>query len=74
MTPPVDTRAKGRAQAVAGLQASGGPYVVNWDSIARDNENFLVMGDPFHTYEDEVEKFLDDVSKLPPQEPSPGEE
>jgi len=58
--PPANTRASGRAQAVAFFQSRSGeiPYVINWDSIACDSRDFLVMGDPFQTYNEEVEKFL----------------
>jgi len=58
--PPANTRASGRARAVAFFQSSacGIPYVINWDSIARDSRDFLVMGNPFETYNDEVERFL----------------
>jgi proteasome accessory factor A len=58
--PPANTRASGRAQAVAFFQSNGGglPYVINWDSIACDSRDFLVMGDPFQTYDEEVRRFL----------------
>ncbi|PYJ93373.1 MAG: hypothetical protein DME62_09095, partial [Verrucomicrobia bacterium] len=58
--PPANTRASGRGQAVAFFQSSGGelPYVINWDSIACDSRDFLVMGDPFQTYDEEVRSFL----------------
>jgi hypothetical protein len=56
--PPGNTRACGRAQAVAWFQNSDQPYVINWDSIACDNRDFLVMGNPFEVYTDEVAKFL----------------
>src|SRR6266550_1459520 len=56
--PPANTRAFGRAQAVAYFQDRHQPYVINWDSIAHDSRDFLVMGDPFETYNDEVDKFL----------------
>jgi proteasome accessory factor A len=58
--PPANTRASGRARAVAFFQshACGIPYVINWDSIACDSRDFLVMSDPFQTYNDEVERFL----------------
>ena len=58
--PPANTRASGRARAVAFFQSSacGIPYVINWDSIACDSRDFLVMGNPFETYNDEVERFL----------------
>jgi proteasome accessory factor A len=56
--PPANTRACGRAQAVAWFQKSDQPYVINWDSIACDNRDFLVMGNPFEVYSEEVGKFL----------------
>jgi proteasome accessory factor A len=56
--PPSNTRAAGRAQAVAWFQKNEQPYVINWDSIACDNRDFLVMGNPFEIYTDEVERFL----------------
>ena len=56
--PPANTRAAGRARAVASFQKRDQPYVINWDSIACDSRDFLVMGDPFKTYNDEVDKFL----------------
>jgi len=43
---------------VAFFQNCNSPYVINWDSIACDNRDFLVMGDPFQTYNEEVECFL----------------
>jgi hypothetical protein len=57
-TPPPNTRACGRARAVAHFQERNEPYVINWDSIAHDSRDFLVMGDPFETYSSEVDKFL----------------
>ena len=56
--PPGNTRALGRAQAVAWFQKGEQPYVINWDSIACDNRDFLVMGNPFEVYTEEVGKFL----------------
>ncbi len=56
--PPANTRAAGRARAVAFFQNSNLPYVINWDSIACDSRDCLVMGDPFETYDREVERFL----------------
>jgi proteasome accessory factor A len=57
-TPPADTRASGRAQAVAAFRKDKRPYVINWDSIACESHDFLVMGDPFQTYVDEVNQFI----------------
>src|SRR5467141_2931754 len=56
--PPANTRASGRARAVAFFQDCNSPYVINRDSIACDNRDFLVMGDPFQTYNEEVDQFL----------------
>jgi proteasome accessory factor A len=56
--PPTNTRAAGRAAAVAALQDSERPYVINWDSVATDNRDFLGMGDPFHDYREEVARFV----------------
>jgi proteasome accessory factor A len=56
--PPADTRASGRARAVNAFCRDKRPYVINWDSIACESHDFLVMGDPFQTYVDEVEKFV----------------
>lgn len=56
---PANTRAHGRGKAVAYFQEhSARPYVINWDSIALENQNYLMMPDPFDTYEAAVEKFL----------------
>src|SRR6476620_8199591 len=56
--PPANTRASGRARAVTFFQNCNFPYVINWDSIACDSRDFLVMGNPFETYNDEVDRFL----------------
>jgi proteasome accessory factor A len=56
--PPSNTRAAGRARAVAAFQERDLSYVINWDSITCDNRDFLVMGDPFNTYIEDVERFL----------------
>jgi proteasome accessory factor A len=56
--PPADTRASGRAHAVNAFCRDKRPYVINWDSIACESHDFLVMGDPFQTYIDEVEQFV----------------
>lgn len=63
--PPENTRASGRARAVAYFQKHHHPYVINWDSVACDSRDFLVMGDPFHDYHDEVEEFLHRSDFLP---------
>jgi proteasome accessory factor A len=57
-TPPADTRARGRGLAVEAFRKGGEPYVINWDSLATESRDFLVMGDPFRTYTEEVERFV----------------
>ncbi len=66
--PPANTRAAGRALAVAHFQKSERPYVINWDSIAYDSRDFLVMSDPFETYEHEVTEFLSAKRGVHPDE------
>ncbi|HEY2711823.1 MAG TPA: proteasome accessory factor PafA2 family protein [Chthoniobacterales bacterium] len=56
--PPADTRAAGRARAVAAFRKERRPYVINWDSIACESHDFLVMGDPFQTYVEKVDEFV----------------
>jgi proteasome accessory factor A len=56
--PPGATRAKGRSKAIARFQEKHLPYIVNWDSIALDSQDYLAMPDPFRTYEEEVDFFL----------------
>ena len=56
--PPANTRAHGRGKAVAYFQEHPLPYVINWDSIALENQNYLMMPDPFENYEREVAEFL----------------
>ncbi len=65
LTPPANTRASGRARAVAYFQQRHHPYVINWDSIACDSRDFLVMGDPFNDYNEEVARFLSRAGSAP---------
>jgi proteasome accessory factor A len=67
MVPPGDTRAAGRSKAVAWFQNHHEPYVINWDSVACESHDFLVMGDPFQTYEMEIARFLDQKRSAPRQ-------
>src|ERR1700759_2062617 len=57
-TPPQNTRAKGRSHAVAQFQKRNLPYIINWDSIALESQDYLPMPDPFNAYDDEVNFFL----------------
>ncbi|MGH8095428.1 MAG: proteasome accessory factor PafA2 family protein, partial [Chthoniobacterales bacterium] len=68
-TPPCDTRASGRAHAVAAFRKEKRPYVINWDSIACESHDFLVMGDPFQTYVDEIEQFIQTRRRANPAAP-----
>ena len=61
--PPANTRAAGRAQAIACFQKRTQPYVINWDSVALEGRDFLLMGDPFQTYIDEVGRFLEQTER-----------
>jgi proteasome accessory factor A len=56
--PPSDTRAHGRGRAVAFFQSNSLPYLINWDSVAFENHNYLMMPDPFETYEEDVARFV----------------
>ncbi len=60
--PPHDSRAIGRSRAVSFFRDSLLPYVVNWDSIACGQE-ILIMGDPFHTYLEEVNEFINELGQ-----------
>jgi hypothetical protein len=44
---PANTRAQGRGRAVEFFQKAKVPYLINWDSVALENHNFLLMPDPF---------------------------
>jgi proteasome accessory factor A len=56
--PPANTRAHGRGQAVAFFQKHNLPYLINWDSVAFENHNYLMMPDPFETYAEAVAHFV----------------
>ena len=56
--PPANTRAFGRGRAINHFQQSGQPYLINWDSIAIETNRYLMMPDPFDTYEPEVDVFV----------------
>jgi proteasome accessory factor A len=70
MNPPTNTRASGRSRAVAEFQSGDQGYVINWDSVASDSRDFLVMGDPFEDYVDDVQRFLAHVSARPSLPPT----
>src|ERR1700752_2661117 len=57
-TAPSNTRAAGRSRAVALFQKKNLPYIINWDSIALESQDYLSMPDPFKTYSDAVDIFL----------------
>ena len=61
--PPSNTRAAGRARAVEFFQKRGSPFVINWDSITAQGRDSVVMGDPFHTYREETEAFLEGLAR-----------
>jgi hypothetical protein len=43
---------------VALFQKKNLPYIINWDSIALESQDYLSMPDPFKTYTDAVDIFL----------------
>ena len=56
--PPSNTRAAARGIAVRHLRDRTASYIINWDSIAVENKDPLVMGNPFHSYQSEVAQLL----------------
>jgi proteasome accessory factor A len=58
--PPSNTRAQARGIAVRYLRDQSSSYIINWDSIAVENKDPLVMGNPFHPYRNEVAQLLSD--------------
>ncbi len=68
-TPPVDTRARGRGEAVGFFRDRDLPYQINWDSVAFDSQNYVSMSDPFDDYRAQMAEFL----KQPPPKPWPDE-
>ena len=70
LTPPADTRASGRSRAVEFFRREARPYVINWDSIACESRDFLVMGDPFENYTEEVERFVRHTLRVRPERSS----
>jgi proteasome accessory factor A len=52
--PPANTRAEARGMAVRFLKNQSANYIINWDSIAVEGKDPLVMGNPFHTYREEI--------------------
>ncbi len=56
--PPANTRAQARGIAVRYLRDRASNYIINWDSIAVENKDPLVMGNPFHPYRTEVARLL----------------
>ncbi len=58
--PPANTRAQARGIAVRHLRDQTSSYIINWDSIAVENKDPLIMGNPFHPYRTEVAQLLSD--------------
>jgi proteasome accessory factor A len=56
--PPSNTRAQARGLAVRHLRDQPASYIINWDSIAVESKDPLVMGNPFHPYRAEVARLL----------------
>jgi proteasome accessory factor A len=58
--PPANTRAQARGIAARYLRDQTSSYIINWDSIAVESKDPLVMGNPFHPYRSEVAQLLSD--------------
>lgn len=56
--PPLNTRAEARGFAAQVLCNRADSYIINWDSVAVEGSDPLVMGNPFHTYRDEIARLL----------------
>jgi hypothetical protein len=56
--PPSNTRAQARGIAVRHLRDQSGSYIINWDSIAVESKDPLIMNNPFHPYQSEVAQLL----------------
>ena len=68
--PPSNTRAQARGIAVRHLRDGTNTYIINWDSIAVENKDPLIMNNPFHPYRSEVAQLLstrEDTATEPPQ-------
>ncbi len=59
--PPRNSRAAGRAQAVAYFRNADVPYVINWDSIAAGPHQIMLMSDPFQRYAKETSRFIEQI-------------
>jgi proteasome accessory factor A len=58
-TPPQNTRAKGRAQIISTLIERGwNRYLIDWDWVRIDKDRHLELRNPFHTYEEEAEYYV----------------
>ena len=56
--PPSNTRAQARGIAVRHLRDQPASYIINWDSIAVESKDPLIMNNPFHPYQSEVAQLL----------------
>ena len=60
--PPQNTRAKGRAEVIqALLERRWTRYLIDWDWVRVDKDRHLELRNPFHTYEEEAEAFVQSV-------------
>ncbi|NKB67979.1 MAG: hypothetical protein GKR89_13040 [Candidatus Latescibacteria bacterium] len=71
-TPPRDTRAWARSQVMRSLEGRKTRYAIEWDSIYvhDDEEQYLSLDDPFHTYDEESQAFILDCQPTAPPDPS----
>lgn len=60
--PPADTRAAARGRVIRQLiDRRAKKYVIDWDSIYLDRERYLDLRNPFQSYEQEAEKFIEGI-------------
>ncbi len=72
LEPPQDTRAKGRSALVKVLAEKRLRYIVDWDSVYLENEHHLSFRDPFDTYDDDVETFVEEIKGASESAQAPG--
>ncbi|HEY5753928.1 MAG TPA: proteasome accessory factor PafA2 family protein [Chthoniobacterales bacterium] len=57
-SPPRNTRAAGRSDALRRIRERGLGYLVNWDAIALEDKRHFPMPDPFETYLEKAREFV----------------
>ena len=63
--PPRDTRARARSAVMRALTEHKARYVIDWDSVYVENENYLNLDDPFQIYDGESAAFIEECRQPP---------